>query len=73
MANYTTIQGQTWDQIALEAYGDEHKYEAIMDANPDYIDVLVFSAGTVLEIPEIEEETEAVSKDYPAWRAQLDG
>ena len=73
MATYTTTQGQTWDQISLDVYGSVYKYPAIIDANPDYIDVLIFSSGTVLNIPDEVEEAQEVSKDYPAWRAEFGG
>lgn len=72
MTYYKTTQGQTWDQVAFEVYGDDHKYHEIMAANPDFIDVLVFSSGIILNIPD-ETAEEPISKDYPAWRAELNG
>ena len=70
---YTTVSGDTWDMIAYKCYGDDHAYEQIMDANPEYIDVFVFSGNTELVIPEQETDTQDYDSDYPAWRAALNG
>lgn len=71
---YTTISGQTWDQVAYEVYGDEYKCGRLMDANRDKLDYFVFPAGVVLELPEeADSDSNPVSSDYPAWRAQLNG
>ena len=32
-ATYTTKQGQTWDEIALEVYGDEKYADFLMQNN----------------------------------------
>ncbi|MFQ8729859.1 MAG: tail protein X [Enterocloster bolteae] len=40
---YTTINGQTWDQIAYEVYGDEHYCDRIMDANRDKLEFFCIS------------------------------
>ncbi len=40
-----------WDSIALELYGDERHFTLLMDANPDYADVLVFGANIQLRVP----------------------
>ncbi len=65
--HYTTRQNQTWDVIAKEVYGDEKYTEQLMKNNMDKIGIFVFSAGTVLNTPEIEtqQEQEAV---LPDWR-----
>jgi phage tail protein X len=71
---YITQSGQTWDQIALELYGDEHHCEAIMDANPDKLDYLIFPTGVKLKLPEDESFLETqLSENYPEWRRILDG
>jgi len=62
---YTTIQGDTFDAIALDFYNDEKKSSVIMQANPDYIDVLVFDAGTELRIPIVEATAPST---LPPWR-----
>lgn len=67
---YVTSQGDTWDSIAYDLFGSEGHMGILMDANLDLLDVLVFSAGTVIQVPE--EIPEAVDEDMPFWR-QDDG
>ena len=61
---YKTIQGDTFDSIALKMYNDEFKSIEIIKANPDYCHILVFSEGVELIIPEIEEEIISL----PPWK-----
>jgi len=62
---YTTMQGDTWDSIALDFYNDEYQAKAIIDANPEYSAVLIFDAGVVLKVPVIEEQA---AESLPPWR-----
>lgn len=62
---YETLQGDTWDSIALDFYNDETYASIIMQANPDHIKTLIFSAGASLVIP-IVEDTPAVT--LPPWK-----
>ena len=65
MGIYTTIQGDVWDLIAYKLYGDEKYMKNLIEANWKYIDTVVFSSGTVLNVPDIpEEEIDGV----PFWR-----
>lgn len=64
---YTTVQGDTWDLIAYRFYGAEKNMRYLYEANWPYADVLVFSSGTVLTIPDLPEETD---EDAPFWRQQ---
>lgn len=64
---YTTAQGDTWDMIAYKMLGKEALMIQIMNLNPDYIGVSIFSAGTKLLLPEIA-ETEEVYADLPPWK-----
>lgn len=48
---YTTRQGDTFDELALQVYDSEKRAHLLIEANPDYADVLTFDAGTVLTIP----------------------
>lgn len=65
---YTTIQGDTFDGIALEAYNDEMMATEIMAANPDYCDVLIFDAGYALKIPIFDGKTSP--ETLPPWRRE---
>ena len=62
---YTTRAGQQWDEIALEVYGDEKHADILMQANPQELGIYQFSAGVVLNTPELEEEQ---STELPPWR-----
>ena len=63
---YVTSQGDTWDSIAYELFGSEGYMGILMDANPDLLDILVFSAGTIICVPaEVQEE---IDEDMPFWR-----
>ena len=62
---YTTIQGETWDNIALKVYGEERHADFLMQSNFEHLDILVFSAGTVLNTPALPEERDG---DLPPWR-----
>lgn len=53
MPKYITIQGDMWDGIAKKVYGDERHMNALLKANPDHIDTVIFSGDIVLECPHI--------------------
>lgn len=62
---YTTTQGETWDTIALKVYGEERHADYLMQNNYAHLDTLIFSAGIVLNTPELPEERDG---DLPPWR-----
>lgn len=62
---YTTVQGDMWDSIAYQFYGDVKYIGLLLRNNPDLLDIYVFSAGTKVFIPELPEEYE---EDVPEWR-----
>lgn len=65
MGTYTAIQGDVWDLIAYKLYGDEKYMKNLVEANWKYIDTVVFSSGTLLNVPDLpEEEVDGV----PFWR-----
>ena len=65
MKTYTTLQGDMWDSIAYKLYGNEKYMGLLMQNNMELLDIFIFGAGTVLNVPELEEESEA---DMPSWR-----
>jgi phage tail protein X len=65
---YNTIQGDTWDWIAKKHYGDEFAIPPLLDANPEYMDVVIFPSGVALVIPELPEGYDA-DKTMPPWRS----
>lgn len=68
MKKYITIQGDTWDSIAYDLYGDENYMSVLMEANFDYVDTLKFPANVELNVPEIGIEIENDTDDQPDWR-----
>lgn len=66
---YTTIQGDTWDLIAYKLYGSEKYMKNLIEANWPLLEVLVFSSGTVLNVPDIPEDSD---EDAPFWRSNND-
>lgn len=62
---YTTVQGDMWDSIAYQFYGDVKYIGLLMQNNTDLLDVYVFSAGTRIYIPELPAEE---NDDLPEWR-----
>ncbi|MDE5759284.1 MAG: tail protein X [Allobaculum sp.] len=67
---YTTVAGDTFDQLALRFYNDEYKMSQIIAFNPDHWDTLIFEAGVKLKIPIL--ETMPWSDSSPAWRKSED-
>lgn len=68
-STYTTVQGDTWDLIAYKLYGEEKYMKYLIEANWPLLDVLIFSSGTVLTVPELPEEA---NEDVPFWRSDVD-
>lgn len=66
---YVTQQGDTWDLIAYKLFGEERRMKNLIEANWSLLDVLVFSAGTEITVPDLPEEVDA---DLPFWRAGTD-
>ena len=65
-STYITIEGDTFDALALRFYNDEKLASTIIQANPDYCDVLIFEAGISLSIPD--EANVALPETLPPWR-----
>ena len=66
---YTTIQGDTWDSIAYDLYGDEKYMKYLIEANWSLLETLVFSSGTVLSVPDLPVESD---DDLPFWHSSED-
>lgn len=63
--NYTTLQGDTFDMIALDFYNNESFASKIIETNPDYCNVIIFEAGIELKIPIVEEQAQVT---LPPWK-----
>ena len=63
---YTTKQGDAWDAIAFQVYGDVIYTGFLMQANFPHLDTLVFDAGGVLQTPDLPEDDDLANA--PIWR-----
>ena len=63
---YYTIQGDMWDGIAKKLYDDESGVNALLEANQQYADIVVFPAGIILDVPDYEKPT--TTNLLPPWR-----
>ena len=63
---HITVQGDTFDALALLYFDEETLASEIIQANPDYCDVLIFDEGVELTIPDAAEVT--FPETLPPWR-----
>ncbi|WP_285823966.1 tail protein X [Schaedlerella arabinosiphila] len=64
-STYETKQGDTWDLMAYDLYGDEKYMRYLMEANLPLLDIMIFSSGVKIFVPDLPEETD---EDLPFWR-----
>lgn len=62
---YTTQQGDLWDIISYNVYGDEGYIGLLIQANPAHARTTVFGANITLTVPDI--PAAAVSENLPPW------
>lgn len=66
---YITKQNQRWDQVAQEAYGQSTLIEGIIAANPIVPITDKLPAGTVLQIPVLDEvSVKTTTELLPPWK-----
>lgn len=63
---YTARAGDTFDLLAGQAYGEETMAGAIIEANPDYADTVIFDGGEVLTLPLVDRAD--TPDTLPPWR-----
>ena len=59
-------EGDTFDLLALDMYDDEKMAHYIIQANPDYSDMIVFPGGVELQLPII--SSDELSDTVAPWR-----
>lgn len=64
--NYITVLGDTWDMIAFKVYGKEKYAKELVEANLKYVEIVIFSAGITLNVPEISNVIDESS--LPPWK-----
>lgn len=65
MREYITVQGDTWDLIALKVYGSEKYMTKLIEVNPEHRETVFFSANIKLKIPDIETP---IPDKLPPWK-----
>ena len=66
---YVTSQGDTFDLIAYDLYGNEYLASDIVELNPEFSGELAFDAGEELKVPVYEDLSE--SERVAPWRRPL--
>ena len=62
---YEALAGDTFDSIALDFYNNEFRASKIIEANPQYRNVIIFQGGEVLKIPILPPEA---ADTLPPWK-----
>lgn len=62
---YKTIQGDTWDGIAVKVYGDEKYMNKLLEANQAYREMIIFQANVSLYLPDMQVQTTTI---LPPWK-----
>lgn len=68
MRTYRTVQGDTWDIIALRMYpklGGEKLMDRLLEANSEHRSTVIFSADLLLQIPDVDIP---VVSSLPPWK-----
>ena len=65
--DYTTREGDTFDALALEMYGEEMLANYIAEFNPDYADVMTLKANVDIPLPNV--EGAQTPETLTPWRA----
>lgn len=65
---HITSEGDRWDLLAWEYYGDASQYEPIIVANPEVMITPILTAGIRLLIPIIEDAELIDTEDLPPWK-----
>ena len=61
---YTTNDGDTWDLISFNLWGNEYFVDVLIDANPEYYLAMRFEAGYSINVPNV---TTPLAGGYPSW------
>lgn len=63
---YTTIQGDKWDSVCFKVFGSSEYVDRLMMLNLEHVDLYVFPAGVVLQLPVVLPEER--SAKLPPWK-----
>lgn len=68
MKQYTTVAQDTWDIIAKRVYDSEALMDQLIRANLKHRKTVFFSAGVVLNVPDIDTESSEFAENLPPWK-----
>ena len=68
MKTVKTIQGDTWDILAYRLYGNERLMHILINANIQYRKIVIFPAGIVLNVPDIDTTSPQYEANLPPWK-----
>lgn len=68
MTTIKTISGDTWDIIAKRVYDNEMLMNVLINANIEHRKTVVFRAGVVLNVPEVDTTALENDSDLPIWK-----
>lgn len=63
---YTTVLGDTWDMIAFKIWGKEKYAKELVEVNLNYVEIVIFSSGVVLNVPNVTITTD--NSSLPPWK-----
>jgi phage tail protein X len=66
MRTYITVQGDMWDLIAYKELGSEQFMTALIEANPEHRETVIFPANVQLVIPDV--DTTQTPSTLPPWK-----
>ena len=63
-----SVQGQAWDQISKAEYGAEKLLNAVLEANAEEADAVLFSGDMPVTISSVDVDTQRKALDLlPPW------
>lgn len=69
MVQYIAQEGERWDSISVKAYGSPFFIEMIISANPNIPVNDRLSAGTIVNLPVVEEFVSITqNENLPPWK-----
>jgi phage tail protein X len=68
MTAYSTKSGDTFDSIAYNLLGNAIYTKDLMQANPQYLSIVIFSNGIILNVPDITQSSTSTA-NLPPWRS----
>ena len=66
---YVAADGESFDSVAMEVYGDEKYAAELLNANPALAGKMVFEGGEEIQLPVVEVPEEEMENAYMPDRA----